>query len=43
MNKQKIRTIYTFSLILLDAIMIVLAFVAAYWLRINLVGLVNWQ
>ena len=36
MNTQKIRTIYTFSLILLDSIMIVLAFAAAYLLRINL-------
>ncbi|MDX1417298.1 MAG: hypothetical protein R3293_24035, partial [Candidatus Promineifilaceae bacterium] len=36
MNTQKIRTIYTFSLLVLDALMIVLAFIAAYWLRINL-------
>ncbi len=36
MNNQKIRTIYTFSLLLLDAVMIVLAFVVAYWLRTNL-------
>jgi len=36
MNTQKIRTIYTLSLLLLDAIMIVFAFVAAYTLRINL-------
>ena len=36
MNNQKIRTIYTFSLLLLDAAMIVLAFVVAYWLRTNL-------
>jgi len=36
MNNQKIRTIYTFSLLLLDAVMIVLAFVSAYWVRTNL-------
>ncbi len=36
MNTQKIRTIYTFSLLLLDSAMIVLAFTAAYSLRINL-------
>ena len=36
MNNQKIRTIYTFSLLLLDAAMIVLAFIVAYWLRTNL-------
>ncbi|UCC51362.1 MAG: undecaprenyl-phosphate glucose phosphotransferase [Anaerolineaceae bacterium] len=36
MNTQKIRTTYTFSLLLLDALMIVLAFVSAYWLRTNL-------
>ena len=36
MNNQKIRTIYTFTLLLLDAAMIVLAFVLAYWLRTNL-------
>lgn len=36
MNNQKIRTIYTFSLVLLDSAMIVLAFFAAYWLRTNI-------
>ncbi len=36
MNNQKIRTVYTFTLLLLDAAMIVLAFGTAYWLRINL-------
>jgi exopolysaccharide biosynthesis polyprenyl glycosylphosphotransferase len=36
MNNQKLRTIYTFSLLLLDAAMIVLAFIVAYWLRTNL-------
>lgn len=36
MNNQKIRAIYTFSLLLLDVAMIVLAFVVAYWLRTNL-------
>ena len=38
MSTQKIRTIYTFSLLLLDALMIVLAFVAAYSLRITFVA-----
>ena len=33
MNNQKIRTIYTFSLVVLDSAMIVLAFLTAYWLR----------
>ncbi len=36
MNTQKIRTIYTFSLLLLDGLMIVLAFILAYWLRVNI-------
>jgi exopolysaccharide biosynthesis polyprenyl glycosylphosphotransferase len=36
MNNQKIRTIYTFSLLILDSAMIVLAFIVAYWLRTNL-------
>ncbi len=35
MNNQKIRTIYSFSLVLQDAILIILAFVAAYYLRIT--------
>ena len=35
MNNQKIRAVYTFTLILLDAAMIVLAFVLAYLLRTN--------
>jgi exopolysaccharide biosynthesis polyprenyl glycosylphosphotransferase len=35
MNNQKIRAIYSFTLLLLDAAMIVLAFVIAYWLRTN--------
>jgi exopolysaccharide biosynthesis polyprenyl glycosylphosphotransferase len=36
MNTQKIRTIYTFSLLLLDALMIVFAFATAFWLRTNI-------
>ncbi len=36
MNNQKIRAIYTFTLLLLDAAMIVLAFFTAYWLRTNI-------
>lgn len=36
MNTHKIRTIYTFSLLLLDGLMIVLAFFFAYWLRGNI-------
>ena len=36
MKNQRIRAIYTFTLLLLDASMIVLAFGAAYWLRTNL-------
>ena len=36
MNNQKIRTIYTLSLVLLDSAMIVLAFFFAYWLRTNI-------
>lgn len=35
MNNQRIRAVYTFTLILLDAAMIVLAFVLAYLLRTN--------
>lgn len=35
MSKQQIRTIYTFSLVVLDALMVVMAFVAAYSLRIR--------
>jgi FlaA1/EpsC-like NDP-sugar epimerase len=33
MRTQRVRTIYTFSLVILDALMIALAFVLAYWLR----------
>jgi len=36
MHNQRIRTIYTISLVLLDAAMIVLAFFLAYWLRANI-------
>ncbi|MCA9952011.1 MAG: undecaprenyl-phosphate glucose phosphotransferase [Anaerolineales bacterium] len=36
MSKQQIRTIYTFSLVVLDAIMVVVAFFAAYTLRIRI-------
>jgi exopolysaccharide biosynthesis polyprenyl glycosylphosphotransferase len=36
MNNQKIRTIYTLSLVLLDSAMIVLAFFFAYWLRTSI-------
>ncbi len=32
MKTQQVRTIYTFSLVILDAVMIVLAFLLAYWL-----------
>lgn len=35
MSKQQIRTIYTFSLVVLDAIMVIMAFIAAYTLRIR--------
>ena len=35
MKTQQVRTIYTFSLVILDAVMIVLAFLLAYWLRTN--------
>lgn len=35
MRNQKIRTIYTLSLVLLDALMVVLAFVLAYELRVR--------
>lgn len=35
MKTQQIRTIYTFSLVVLDALMIVVAFVLAYQLRLN--------
>ncbi|MCP4424291.1 MAG: undecaprenyl-phosphate glucose phosphotransferase [Chloroflexi bacterium] len=35
MNTQKIRTIYTISLVFLDAILISVAFVLAYHLRVN--------
>ncbi len=35
MKTQQVRTVYTFSLVILDALMIVLAFLAAYWLRTN--------
>ena len=33
MKTQQVRTIYTFSLVIVDSMMIVLAFVSAYWLR----------
>lgn len=36
MNNQKIRTIYTFTLVILDALMIIAAFVLAYELRLNI-------
>lgn len=36
MSNQKLRTIYTISLILLDAVMVAVAFVLAYWLRATL-------
>ncbi len=35
MRTQKVRTIYTFSLVILDSLMIALAFLLAYWLRTN--------
>lgn len=35
MKKQQVRTINTFSLVILDSLMIVLAFLLAYWLRTN--------
>ena len=35
MKTQQVRTIYTFSLVILDSLMIVLAFLLAYWLRSN--------
>ena len=35
MKTQQVRTIYTFSLVILDSLMIVLAFLLAYWLRTN--------
>lgn len=36
MNKQQVRTINTLSLVILDSLMIVLAFLVAYWLRTNI-------
>jgi hypothetical protein len=36
MKKQQVRTINTLSLVILDALMIVLAFLSAYWLRMHI-------
>ena len=36
MKTQQVRTIYTFSLVILDSLMIVLAFLLAYWVRTNI-------
>lgn len=36
MKTQQLRTVYTFSLVILDSLMIVLAFLTAYWLRTNI-------
>jgi exopolysaccharide biosynthesis polyprenyl glycosylphosphotransferase len=36
MKKQQVRTINTLSLVILDALMIVLAFLLAYWLRMHI-------
>jgi exopolysaccharide biosynthesis polyprenyl glycosylphosphotransferase len=36
MKKQQVRTINTLSLVFLDAMMIVLAFLVAYWMRTNI-------
>lgn len=36
MKTQQVRTIYTISLVCLDAIAIILAFIAAYYLRLNI-------
>ena len=34
MNSQRYRIIFSITLILLDALMIITAFVCAYWLRV---------
>ena len=36
MKTQQVRTIYTFSLVILDVVAIILAFIAAYYLRRNI-------
>jgi exopolysaccharide biosynthesis polyprenyl glycosylphosphotransferase len=36
MNKQQVRTINTLSLVFLDAVMIILSFLVAYWMRTNI-------
>lgn len=36
MKTQQVRTIYTFSLVCLDGVAIILAFIAAYYLRLNI-------